>query len=111
MLNNNVSIGTPTAYSLLHIKGTNPTLKIMAQGATGAMSQLNLSTYDNTINPPNCSLIATDTGSYGATFRRALQEKDRAGGADVTDRNKWQFSHDTFNRNDVENWFLVVKLV
>ncbi len=110
-MNNNASIGTPIAYSLLHIKGTNPTLTIMAQGATGEMSRLNVSTYDDTINPQNCSLIATDTGSFGATFRRTLREKDCAGGAGVTDRNKWQFYHDNFNGNDVENWFLVVKLV
>jgi hypothetical protein len=26
----------------------------------------------------------------------------------VTDRNYWQFAQDTFNSNDIENWFLVV---
>ncbi len=29
----------------------------------------------------------------------------------VTDRNYWKFSQDTFNGNDIENWFLVVRLV
>jgi hypothetical protein len=32
-------------------------------------------------------------------------------GSCVTDRNYWQFSQDTFNWDDVENWFLVVELV
>jgi hypothetical protein len=67
--NGNVGIGITNAYSLLHIKGTNPALTIMAQGNIGTTAQLNLSTYDHTTNLPNCSLIATDTGSYGATFQ------------------------------------------
>ena len=32
-------------------------------------------------------------------------------GSGVTDRNYWQFAKDTFNGDDVENWFLVVELV
>jgi hypothetical protein len=75
----NVGIGTTNPYSLLHIKGTNTALTIMGQGGTGAISQLNLSTYDTTTNLPNCSLIATDTGSYGATF----QIKQKTLGADA----------------------------
>ena len=77
--NGNVGIGITNASSLLHIKGTNPALTIMAQGNTGATAQLNLSTYDTTTNPPNCSLIATDTGSFGATF----QIKQKTAGADA----------------------------
>jgi hypothetical protein len=78
-ISGNVGIGTTNAYSLLHIKGTNPALTIMAQGNTGATAQLNLSTYDTTTNLPNCSLIATDTGSFGATF----QIKQKTAGADA----------------------------
>ncbi len=32
-------------------------------------------------------------------------------GSGVTERNNWQFSQDTFNGDDLENWFLVVELV
>ncbi len=32
-------------------------------------------------------------------------------GSGVTDRNYRQFSQDTFNGDDVEDWFLVVELV
>ena len=45
----------------------------MAQGTTGAESRINLSTYDNTTNASNCSLIATDTGDFGATFKINLK--------------------------------------
>ena len=65
----NLGIGIAAPYSLLHIKGTNPALTVMAQGGSGATTQLNLSTYDTTTNLPNCSLIATDNGNYGATFQ------------------------------------------
>jgi hypothetical protein len=65
----NVGIGTDNAATLLHIKGTNPALTVMAQGGSGATSTLNLTTYNNTTNAPNCSLIATDTGDFGATFQ------------------------------------------
>ena len=51
----------------------------MAQGGSGATTQLNLSTYDTTTNLPNCSLIATDNGNYGATF----QIKQKTAGADA----------------------------
>ena len=51
--NGNVGIGTLTPRTLLHIKGTSPALTIMAQGGTGATTQLNLSTYDHTTNAPN----------------------------------------------------------
>jgi len=79
MRNGNVGIGTDTAASLLHIKGTNPAITVMAQGASGASSTLNLTTYNNTTNAPNCSLSATDTGDYGATF----QIKQKLAGADT----------------------------
>jgi hypothetical protein len=75
----NVGIGTDNAASLLHIKGTNPALTVMAQGGSGASSTLNLTTYNNTTNAPNCSLSATDTGDYGATF----QIKQKLAGADT----------------------------
>ena len=77
--NGNVGIGTDTAASLLHIKGTNPQITVMAQGGSGASSTLNLTTYNNTINAPNCSLSATDDGSYGCTF----QIKQKLSGADT----------------------------
>ena len=75
----NVGIGTTNPYSLLHIKGTNTALTIMSQGNAGAKSQLNLSTYDTTTYLPNCSLIATDMGSYAATF----EIKQKTAGADA----------------------------
>ena len=71
--NNNVGIGTTDPCSLLHIKGTNPALTIMAQGSTGATASINLNTFDNSSNPGSCSLIATDTGSYGNTFKINLK--------------------------------------
>ena len=64
-----IGIGTNNPYTLFHMKGTNPALTIMAQGAGGATSQLNLSTYDTITFLPNCSLIATDNGSFGASFQ------------------------------------------
>ena len=70
---NNVAIGTTPAYSLLHMKGTNPALTIMGQGGVGATSALNLSTFDNATNDGSCSLIATDTGNYGNTFKINLK--------------------------------------
>ena len=79
MRNGNVGIGTDTAASLLHVKGTNPAITVMAQGASGASSRLNLTTYNNTTNAPNCSLIATDDGSYGCTF----QLRQKLSGADT----------------------------
>lgn len=75
----NVGIGTDNAASLLHIKGTNPQITVMAQGGSGASSTLNLTTYNNTTNAPSCSLSATDTGDYGATF----QIKQKLAGADT----------------------------
>lgn len=65
----NVGIGVTNPYTLLHVRGTNPALTIMGQGGAGATSTINLSTYDHTTNAPNCSLIATDTGDFGATFQ------------------------------------------
>jgi len=75
----NVGIGVTNPYTLLHIRGTNPALTVMGQGGAGAISQINLSTYDTTTNAPNCSLIATDTGDFGATF----QIKQKLAGADT----------------------------
>ena len=31
-------------------------------------------------------------------------------GSGVTNRNSWQYSQDTFNGDDVENWFLAVEV-
>jgi len=70
----NVGIGTnvsPNAHipvSLLHIRGTNPTLTITAQGNAGATSRIDLSSYEVGVNPPTCSLFAVDDGLYSATF-------------------------------------------
>ena len=75
----NVGIGVTDPSSQLHVRGTNPNLIIMAQGGAGATSTLNLSTYDHTTNAPNCSLIATDTGDFGATF----QIKQKLAGANT----------------------------
>jgi hypothetical protein len=65
----NIGINILSPYTLFHMKGTNPALTIMGQGGAGATSTINLSTYDTTTNAPNCSLIATDTGDFGATFQ------------------------------------------
>jgi hypothetical protein len=75
----NVGIGVTDPSSQLHVRGTNPNLIIMAQGGAGATSTINLSTYDHTTNAPNCSLIATDTGDFGATF----QIKQKLAGANT----------------------------
>jgi hypothetical protein len=64
-----VGIGIINPYTICHIKGTNPELTVMAQGGSGAKSILNLTTYDNTTNSTSCSLIATDNGSFGASFQ------------------------------------------
>jgi hypothetical protein len=54
---NNEGIGLTNPTTLLHIKGTNPILTIMAQGGSGAKSQINLSTHDEGANRASCSLI------------------------------------------------------
>jgi hypothetical protein len=64
-----VGIGTNNPYTSLHIKGVSPKLTIAGNGGSGATTQLDLSTYDTTTNLGNCSLIAIDDGSYGATFQ------------------------------------------
>ena len=63
-----VAIGSTDPYTLLHMKGSNPILTIMGQGGSGAKSQIDLTSYDNTTNPPTCSLIATDDGNYSSHF-------------------------------------------
>jgi hypothetical protein len=65
----NAGINTINPFTLLRMKGTNPSLTITGQGNKGAMAQLNLSASDTTTSLPNCSLIATDTGFFGATFQ------------------------------------------
>ncbi len=79
-LNKNVTCGSSLNVSGLttfsnnvNMKSTNPALTIMAQGAAGATSALNLFTFDNATNEGSCSLIATDTGSYGNTFKINLK--------------------------------------
>jgi len=72
----NAGINTINPFTLLRMKGTNPSLTITGQGNKGAMAQLNLSASDTTTSLPNCSLIATDTGSFGATFQ---MEQKKAG--------------------------------
>ncbi len=58
---------------------------------------------------------ASIPGTLPAVAWRSLKTIAQAvlNGSGVTDRNYWQFSQDTFNGDDVENWFLVtvVKLV
>ena len=80
-INGNVGFGITNPYTKVHIKGTDTitALTIMGKGGTNAISQLNLSTYDTTTNLPNCSLIATDMGSYACTF----QIKQKTTGADA----------------------------
>jgi hypothetical protein len=73
----NSGINTIHPYTPLCIKGTNPSLTITGQGNKGVMAQSNLSTSDTTTSLPNCSLLATDTGSFGATFQ--IKQKKRAG--------------------------------
>jgi len=68
----NVS-GLTTFSNNVNMKSTNPALTIMAQGAAGATSALNLFTFDNATNAGSCSIIATDTGSYGNTFKINLK--------------------------------------
>ena len=80
----NVGIGTNNPYTLLHVKGTNPSLTIMGQGNSGATSQLNLSTYDTLTSTPNCSLIATDSGDFGATFKINLKISGANGNSQFT---------------------------
>ncbi len=48
------------------------------------MAQLNLSTSDTTTSLPNCSLIATDTGSFGATFQMEQKKKQEPMQKDIT---------------------------
>jgi len=65
----NVGIGVTDPYTQFHMRGTNPILTIMSQGGTGATSTINLSPYDTAANAGACSLVATDAGSFGATFQ------------------------------------------
>ena len=41
----------------------------MGQGGTNATASINLNAFDNGVHAGACSLIATDTGSYGSTFK------------------------------------------
>ena len=52
------------------------------------------------LNPPSGRLAS----------RKKMAQAVR-NGSGVTNRNNWQFSHDSFNGDDVENWFLAVELV
>jgi hypothetical protein len=65
--------------------------------------------------PSQCPLVdkphpASVPRTLPAVARRSLKEIAQAVGNDssVADWNYRQFSHDTFNGNDVENWFFVV---
>ena len=65
----NVGIGVTDPYTQFHMRSTNPIFTIMSQGGTGATSTINLSPYDTATNAGACSLVATDAGSFGATFQ------------------------------------------
>ena len=69
----NVGIGTTDPKTLFHIKGTDPILRIMAQGGGTAKSQIDLATFDNPLYPSSCSLIATDNGNGGNSFQINLK--------------------------------------
>jgi hypothetical protein len=71
----NAGINTINQFKPFCIKGSNPSLTIMGQGNTRAMSQLKLPTKDITTSLPNRSSIATDTGSFGATFQIKQKKK------------------------------------
>jgi hypothetical protein len=79
--NGNIGIGTNVSpndnipASLLHIRGTNPTITITGQGHTGATSRIDLSSYDPGINPYTCSLLAVDDGLYSSTFMINLKTR------------------------------------
>jgi hypothetical protein len=45
----------------------------------------------------------------GRSWKNIVQAVQNGSG--VTDRNYWQFSQDTFHGDDIENWFLEVKLM
>ena len=73
-ISGNVGIGITNPISIFHISGTNPVLTISGQGGTGAISQIDLSSYNpkgtGTSAPFNstCSLVATDDGNYSSKF-------------------------------------------
>ena len=69
----NVGIGTINPQSLFHINGTNPILTIMGQGGLNAISQINLTTFNNPGYTASCSLIATDNGTGGNSFQINLK--------------------------------------
>ncbi len=73
----NAGINPINPFTPLRIKGSNPSLTITGQGNTRAMAQLKLLTKDITTALPNYSSIATDSGSFGATFQ--IKQKKRAG--------------------------------
>jgi hypothetical protein len=62
------------------------------------------------VNKPHpASVPGTLLAVAGHSRNKIVQEV--LNGTCVADRNYWQFSHDTFNWYDTENWFLVVYLV
>jgi hypothetical protein len=72
-ITSNVGIGVTNPRYKLHISGTNPILSINGQGSAGSKSQINLSTYDEGVNAPTCSLIATDDGNFSSSFQINLK--------------------------------------
>ncbi len=52
-----------------------------------------------------------ETSRWSPGAPREKNDQAVRNGSGVTNRNNWQFSQDTFNGDDVENWFLVVKPV
>jgi len=69
--NGNIGLGTTNPYTIFHMKGSNPILTITGQSGSGAISQIDLATYDTlgTTNKSPCSLIAIGDGNYGASFQ------------------------------------------
>ena len=49
----------------------------MGQGGLTATSSRNLFTFDNQNNASSCSLIATDMGNFGYTFKNNLKSLSR----------------------------------
>jgi len=74
-IGNNVSPNANIPASLLHIRGTNPTITITGQGNIGATARIDLSSYDTGISPYTCSLLAVDDGLYSSTFMINLKTR------------------------------------
>ena len=52
----------------LEISKTTPIITFRGTGGSGAITRLNLSTYDFTINEPSCSIITADDENFSSSF-------------------------------------------